>query len=539
MGTRSYLTFCGLIITALFMLQVTAQEGILQASGNEGSKLVKNYCILYNPEWTVLPNTPNNNTYYQLENLTSTDLCSNTDVPSSSSLKGKAVVVMRGNCTFLEKAAIAQINGAKALLIASKTGLVIPLDNKTGYETINIPIATIRYSDILDMKQTLQGNISVMLYSTPVPIFDYSMVIIFLIAVFTVALGGHWSGVSAFVSETDSGDREMNKEMNRKKTEESMTLTPLTVVIFAVFCCVMLLLLYFFYQWLVYVVIAVFCLASAAGLYNCLSALVTKIPFGKCRISYNNKHIEVRLVFLAAFCIALAVTWGVFRNEDRWAWILQDILGIAFCLNLIRTLRLPNFKACVILLSLLLLYDVFFVFITPFFTKNGKSIMVEVAAGPSSDSERTDGHMVEVLAEPSAPQEKLPVVIKVPRLIPSVQTLCGMPFSLLGFGDIILPGLLVAYCRKFDVWMNSSAIYYMSCAIAYAVGMVLTFVVLAVTGMGQPALLYLVPFTVVTSAVVAWSRKEIKMFWKGSSYEVLESTREPLLQDHGTSTNYS
>lgn len=44
--------------------------------------------------------------------------------------------------------------------------------------------------------QTLGNEVNVTLYSPPLPEFDYSMVVIFLIAVFTVALGGYWSGVA-------------------------------------------------------------------------------------------------------------------------------------------------------------------------------------------------------------------------------------------------------------------------------------------------------------------------------------------------------
>lgn len=62
-------------------------------------------------------------TFVALENLTSTVLCSSSEVPSGL-MKDKAVVVMRGNCSFLEKARIAQNSGAKMLLIASKTRLV-------------------------------------------------------------------------------------------------------------------------------------------------------------------------------------------------------------------------------------------------------------------------------------------------------------------------------------------------------------------------------------------------------------------------------
>ncbi|KQK80384.1 hypothetical protein AAES_93995 [Amazona aestiva] len=355
------------VLCGLLLPPVTADEGILHASGSGVPPVTKDYCIIYNSNWVSLPSSLDN----------------------ASPLS----------------------------------------DNKTDFEDVTLPVALIRYSDIVDMELTLGSEVNVTLYSPPLPEFDYSMVVIFLIAVFTVALGGYWSGVAELLA-----------------------------------CC--------------------------------------------------NKSIEVRLIFLAAFCIAAAVVWAVFRNEDRWAWILQDILGVAFCLNFIKTLKMPNFKSCVILLGLLLLYDVFFVFITPFITKNGASIMVEVAAGPFGNSEK-GLDIIDSLA-------RLPVVIRVPRLGYSASTLCDMPFSLLGFGDIIVPGLLVAYCRRFDVQTSSSSVYYISCTIAYAIGMVLTFVVLALMKMGQPALLYLVPCTLLTSSLVAWKRKEMKKFWKGSSYQMME-----------------
>lgn len=50
--------------------------------------------------------------------------------------------------------------------------------------------------------------------------------------------------------------------------------------------------------------------------------------------------------------------------------------------------------------------------------------------------------------------------------------------------------------------------------------MILTFIVMLLSGMGQPALLYLVPFTVITSAVVAGCRGEMKQFWAGTTYQV-------------------
>nr|KAF6393873.1 signal peptide peptidase like 2A [Pipistrellus kuhlii] len=501
------------------LLRLTAaQEAILHASGIGTPSPSKDYCMVYNPHWTALPTTLENATSFSLKNLTSTPLCDISDIPPDG-IKNKAVVVQWGTCHFLEKARIAETGGAEALLVANNSIVFAPSGNRSAFGDVKILIAFINNKDLKDMKQALGDNITVKMYSPSRSNFDYTMVVIFVISVFTVALGGYWSGLLELESMKAMADTE-DRETRRKK-DEYLTFSPLTVVIFVAICCVMMVLLYFFYKWLVYVMIAIFCIASAMSLYNCLAALIHKIPYGQCTIGCRGKSIEVRLIFLAGLCIAIAAVWAVYRNEDRWAWILQDILGIAFCLNLIKTMKLPNFKSCVILLGLLLFYDVFFVFITPFITKNGESIMVELAAGPFGNNEKNDGNLVEATAQPSAPHEKLPVVIKVPKLAYfSVMSVCPMPVSILGFGDIIVPGLLIAFCRRFDQQTNSSSsIYYVSSTIAYAVGMIITFVVLVLMKKGQPALLYLVPCTLITASIVAWRRKEMKKFWKGNSYQ--------------------
>ncbi|XP_060549279.1 signal peptide peptidase-like 2A isoform X2 [Pantherophis guttatus] len=488
----------GAALWALLLPLISAQGGVLHAVQIDSPYLTKAYCIYYNSNWTTLPKSLSNIDYARLEFLTPKLLCSPSDV--TQDIKNKAIVVKRGNCTFLEKAEIAQRLGAKVLLVASETSIRTPGGNKT--QNLTIPIALVRDADIKDLEQTLGRNVNVGLYVPPQPLFDYSLVIIFLIAMFCVSLGGYWSGRA----ELEKLKRGPNPGSNESLSdEETLTLTPLTVVIFVSCCCIMLVLMYFFYKWLVYVVIAIFCVASVSSMYACLSALLKNIPYGQCRFPCWNRALEVRLVFLFLFCLALSITWAVFRNEDSWAWILQNILGISFCLNFIKTLKMPNFKSCVILLGLLLLYDVFFVFITPYITKSGESIMVEVALGPLESS------------------EKLPVVFKVPRLDLSPAVLCMRPFSLLGFGDIVIPGLLVAYCNRFDVQTSSSSVYYICCTIAYGVGMVVTFVCLVFMNKAQPALLYLVPCTLIPCALLALYRKEMRKFWNGNSYQVMTS----------------
>ncbi|XP_077332397.1 signal peptide peptidase-like 2B isoform X1 [Lithobates pipiens] len=517
-----------LLTWAVTLSKVLCEYGMVHVTSEKSSGSAKDYCILFNSEWAHLPHDLTKAALLHLQDQTASVLCSPADVPDGG-FSNRIPMVMRGNCTFYEKVRLAQINGARGLLIVSRERLVPPGGNRSQYEEIDIPVALLSYSDMLDISKTFGPSVKVAMYAPNEPVLDYNMVIIFMMAVGTVAIGGYWAGSRDVKKRYMKHKRDDGSD--KKHDDETVDVTPVMICVFVVMCCSMLILLYQFYDRLVYVIIAIFCLAASIGLYSCLFPFVRRIPYGKCRIPDNNlpyfhNRPPVWKLLLASFCIAVSVLWGVYRNEDQWAWILQDILGIAFCLYMLKTIRLPTFKSCTLLLFVLFIYDVFFVFITPFLTKSGESIMVEVAAGPSD----------------SSTQEKLPMVLKVPRLNSSPLALCDRPFSLLGFGDILVPGLLVAYCHRFDIQIQSSRIYFLACTIAYGIGLLVTFVALALMQRGQPALLYLVPCTLLTSLTVALWRKELPMFWTGSGFVqkdlpnpplvLAPSASEPVLEQH-------
>nr|XP_025875005.1 signal peptide peptidase-like 2B isoform X2 [Vulpes vulpes] len=491
--------------TATLSLQVACEYGMVHVVSETGGPRGKDYCILYNPQWAHLPHDLGKASLLQLRDWTASVLCSPPDLPTKG-FSNQIPLVARGNCTFYEKVRLAQGGGARGLLIVSKETLVPPGGNKTQYEEIGIPVALLSYRDMLDIFKNFGRAVRAALYAPNEPMLDYNMVIIFVMAVGTVALGGYWAGSRDVKKRYMKHKRDDGPE---KQEDEAVDVTPVMICVFVVMCCSMLVLLYYFYDQLVYVIIGIFCLSSSTGLYSCLAPLVQRLPFGRCRVPdnslpYFHKRPRVSMLLLALLCLAVSVVWGIFRNEDQWAWVLQDALGVAFCLYMLKTIRLPTFKACTLLLLVLFVYDVFFVFITPFLTKSGNSIMVEVATGPSD----------------SATHEKLPMVLKVPRLNASPLALCDRPFSLLGFGDILVPGLLVAYCHRFDIQVQSSRVYFVACTVAYGIGLLVTFMALALMQRGQPALLYLVPCTLITSCALALWRRELGMFWTGSGFVV-------------------
>lgn len=75
----------------------------------------------------------------------------------------------------------------------------------------------------------------------------------------------------------DAEDREA-----RKKKEDYLTFSPLTVVLFVVICCVMIVLLYFFYKWLGK---NLDFMCAALNVYPYISSLETEASLGYIVIS--------------------------------------------------------------------------------------------------------------------------------------------------------------------------------------------------------------------------------------------------------------
>ena len=119
---------------------------------------------------------------------------------------------------------------------------------------------------------------------------------------------------------------------------------------------------------------------------------------------------------------------------------------------------------------------------------------------------------------------QLPMLLTVPafHLSPAVGPV------ILGFGDILLPGLLGVYTRTFDLYYecNWQASYFWPNVGGYAVGLLLTYMALwfEIGGsQGQPALLYLIPCTLGVTLVLAVSRKELTAMCRDDTFASFES----------------
>ena len=186
--------------------------------------------------------------------------------------------------------------------------------------------------------------------------------------------------------------------------------------------------------------------------------------FGSTDVRWGASDV-VALAASVAVCAAYAATKH---------WLLNNLLGVAFSVQGIALVSLGSYKNGLLLLAGLFVYDIFWVF--------GTDVMVSVAK--SFDA---------------------PIKLVFPRNIFAEE----FQFSMLGLGDIVIPGFFVAMLLRFDkVRGHAGSPFFRWNYLAYVAGLVTTIAVMHVFKAAQPALLYLVPYCLGASVLTALARGE-------------------------------
>uniref|UniRef100_A0A0D9VMV2 PA domain-containing protein n=1 Tax=Leersia perrieri TaxID=77586 RepID=A0A0D9VMV2_9ORYZ len=339
----------------------------------------------------------------------------------------------------------------------------------------------------------------VKLYSPDRPLVDTAEVFLWLMAVGTILCASYWSAWSAREAVTeqekllkDGHESSLNFEAGGSSGMVDINMT--SAILFVVIASCFLIMLYkLMSHWFVELLVVIFCIGGVEGLQTCLVALLSrwfkpaaesfvKVPFFGA-VSYLT-------IAVCPFCIVFAVIWAVYRRMT-YAWIGQDILGITLIVTVIQIVRIPNLKVGSVLLSCSFLYDIFWVFISKMWFH--ESVMIVVARGDKTD------------------EDGVPMLLKIPRMFDP-----WGGFSIIGFGDILLPGLLIAFALRYD-WAAKKTLqsgYFLWSMVAYGSGLMITYVALnLMDGHGQPALLYIVPFTLGTFIALGRKRGELRNLW--------------------------
>uniref|UniRef100_A0A2P2JZE4 Uncharacterized protein MANES_01G059500 n=2 Tax=Rhizophora mucronata TaxID=61149 RepID=A0A2P2JZE4_RHIMU len=423
--------------------------------------------------------------------------------PPKNKLARDVIMVDRGNCRFTTKANNAEAAGASAILIINNQKELYKMvcePDETDLD-IQIPAVMLPQDAGASLEKLILSNasVSVQLYSPRRPLFDIAEVFLWLMAVGTILCASFWSAWSAREAAIEQ-DKLLKDAMDDIQDTKALGLTSMvdinttSAVLFVFIASGFLIIIYkLMSDWFIELLVVLFCIGGIEGLQTCLVALLSRW-FKHAGESYVKVPIFGALSYLtlavSPFCIAFAVVWAVYR-DNSFAWIGQNILGIALIITVLQIVHIPNLKVGTVLLSCAFLYDIFWVFVS----KNlfHESVMIVVARGDKSG------------------EDGIPMLLKIPRMFDP-----WGGYSIIGFGDILLPGLLIAFSLRYDWLANKSlrAGYFLWAMFAYGLGLLITYVALnLMDGHGQPALLYIVPFTLGTFLTLGKKRGDLKILW--------------------------
>ncbi|KAG8089760.1 hypothetical protein GUJ93_ZPchr0011g28514 [Zizania palustris] len=426
------------------------------------------------------------------------DCCSN----STSKLTNYIAIAQRGECAFTAKAKIAQTAGAVGLLVINDNEELYKMvcsDNDTSIN-VTIPVVMIPQSAGKKMMGLLDhgARVEVQLYSPNRPVVDLSACFLWIMAIGTIVCASLWTEFVA-CEEVDERYNQLarkdgpNSGTSNREDKEIFEISAKGAIVFIIVASVFLLVLFYFMSsWFVWLLIVLFCIGGIEGMHVCLVSLLTRI-FKDCgqrtvQFPFLGEVLALSVV-IVPFCTIFAILWAVYRHAS-FAWIGQDILGICLMITVLQMAHLPNIRVASALLSAAFVYDVFWVFISPLIFH--ESVMIAVARGDNSG-------------------EAIPMLLRIPRFFDP-----WGGYDMIGFGDIIFPGLLVAFSYRFDRESKKGFFngYFLWLTVGYAVGLFLTYVALfLMDGHGQPALLYLVPCTLGLILILGRLRGELHALW--------------------------
>ncbi|KAI9725711.1 MAG: hypothetical protein M1828_002594 [Chrysothrix sp. TS-e1954] len=136
-------------------------------------------------------------------------------------------------------------------------------------------------------------------------------------------------------------------------------------------------------------------------------------------------HLKPNIHNIEGFIVALIVV-GTYNLTSNKPWILTNLLGTSFAYEALQLMSPGSFKLSTMLLAGLFAYDIYFVFYTP--------MMVAVATTVD-----------------------IPVKMVFPNAVKRINPETGQAekgLSMLGLGDVVLPGMVIGLALRLDLWLH-------------------------------------------------------------------------------------
>ena len=319
---------------------------------------------------------------------------------------------------------------------------------------------------------------------------------------------------------------------------------PLYICMFCTMSTI-LLLVFFFRAYFIGFIIFMFAVGGSLS----LSRLIQSITFSYAphlfdkKVTYTllrEEEFRVMSWVFSIVCLIIGISWFSYR-EETWNVVMHDIFSASICVGFLHQMYVPNMRVMGIVYCCGIMYDVFWTFITP--ALFGSSVMVQVATGESNAESCMDIGVILPLARTTNVFKSLPFLLEMPR--PCDDWSCARS-SVVGLGDILIPGLMLVFCAKIKASSNRikiskssryvfGNIYFFTGLLAYIIGLIWTFCSYVIMqGHGQPALMFILPSMYFFVSAVAFARGEFQYLWKGGAGDDATASYRSQLDDGAT-----
>jgi len=222
----------------------------------------------------------------------------------------------------------------------------------------------------------------------------------------------------------------------------------------------------------------------------------------------QNKYFTSGDLYCKFASILLAISLGLLDYNK--VWFLTNIAASFIAIHTIGWMRIPSFQIATLLLVMFCIYDIYFVF--------GTDVMESVAINI-----------------------EIPTKIVLPRFA-SAET-DTVESSILGLGDIGLPGCAIALCLRYDLYNFHAAHpltefhhlqkyqkpYFFASLIGYTIALIMAITASQVYQTGQPALLYISPAVLISIGVTALIKHQTSDVWKyDENSETTNNEKKPV-----------
>ncbi|TBT98682.1 signal peptide peptidase [Hamiltosporidium magnivora] len=175
---------------------------------------------------------------------------------------------------------------------------------------------------------------------------------------------------------------------------------------------------------------------------------------------YYNNILEwySNLTFMKLLCISISMMLCLLYVLSTH-WILINIMTISVMFQTIRNIGLDSTRTGIFILLALFLYDVVWVF---------------------------SGNVMETVSE------KIQIPVKI--VVPNEKN----TFTIIGLGDLFIPGLFLSMIRNFSIRQKKIGIYWFT-LLGYSLGLGIAICFMVLFKKSQPALMYICPLLLLTS----------------------------------------